>query len=102
MRGIHTLKKIGNVINPQPSLFADKAEISLYEEKVKLIIARYYFFSTQHIKTDTILLKLQAEFFISTERLADIIAERVPDIQALRASAPKREWFKTNWAHLLW
>lgn len=103
MRGKHTLKKVSHLINPeQMPLFPQPAETSLYEEKVKLIIARYYYFNTQNMRSEDILLKLQAEFFISTARIADIISERIPEIQALRKDAPKKDFFKIKWAHLVW
>ncbi len=45
---------------------------------------------------------LEKEFFISTGRIADIIAKQIPALQALRKQSPRREWFKTNWRHLSW
>lgn len=102
MRGKRVIQQVAAAINKEQGSLFPEPKTSLYEEKVKLLIARYYHYNEQQIKYDQILLKLQDEFFISTGRIADIISERVEDVKELRERKPEKKWFATQWAHLIW
>ncbi len=74
----------------------------MYEKKVEAIVARYYYFLTNHVRYDEMLVKLSEEFFLSTGRIADILSEKTEAVQKLRQEPPPKKWFQTNWSHIIW
>ncbi len=104
LRGKRKIKAITAVMatSEQEDIISPKESRSLYDEKVKLLTARYYYYNNKLKNYEKVLQMLEKEFFISTGRIADIIAKQIPVLHALRDQAPKREWFKTNWRHLTW
>lgn len=104
MRGKRIIKELSTTILPEQTLFPEK-ETSLYEEKVKLLTARYYYYLNVHeprMRYEEILTTLSKEFFVSTGRIADILTDNTDEILQLRKDAPKHSWFKLNWAYLVW
>lgn len=102
MRGKHTLKRLGESIELPAVVAAPTAEKSAHEKKVELMVARYYFYTTQQYAYDKILEKLASEFFLSTGRVADILVSKTEEIKKLRQTQPQKSWFATKWTHLLW
>lgn len=103
MRGKHTLKKLGELLTPEDnSTILQPSANSLYEEKCKCIAARYYYYHSQKMNYEDILIKLQSEFYVSTGTIATIVTRNVEEVKKLREQAPKRSWFATQWAHLIW
>lgn len=103
LRGKHKLKALTDSIQPaEQTLLFPAEETTLYDEKVKLLIARYCFYLGNTPNYQDILTKLSKEFFISTGRIADILVSKSDEIKALKNNAPKQSWYKVQWAHLVW
>ena len=105
MRGKRKLKNISNTVEPgQVTPFVATQEKNLYNEKVKVLIARYYYYQYLAKKQayEDILTKLENEFHISSRRIVDIIDGQIPAIQELKKRAPARDWFRQQWGHLMW
>jgi hypothetical protein len=105
LRGKHKMKAINGAMEPgHQATFTNEGEghTTLYDEKVRLLTARYYYHNNNLKNYEQALVALAKEFFISTGRIADIIAGQIPTLQALRKMAPKKAWFKSNWGHMVW
>lgn len=102
MRGKHIVKKLGEEIIPTPDSTTITEEKSAFAKKCELIVARYYFYTSQNYAYDTVLTKLAEEFFLSTGRIATILQENTEQIKSLRKQQPKSSWFAARWVHLIW
>jgi hypothetical protein len=105
MRGIRKLKDINSAVGPtQPVLVDPARDKNLYDEKVKVLTARYYYYQYLAKKRtyEDILTILENEFHISSRRIVDIINRQIPTIQELKKLAPARDWFKQQWGHFTW
>lgn len=87
-----------------PQVSEETQTASLYDDKIELLVARYYYLRTveKSASNEEILVRMRAEFFISTNYIAILLSKHVGQIQQLRKEAPKKEWFRMKWAHLVW
>lgn len=105
LRGKRKLKDISTSVAPE--LFQETKEeivLSDYEKKVELLTARYYYYLAVNKQGNIVLIleKLQKEFFISSNQITNIIEKNTDSIKQLRAIAPKPDWFKSKWSHIVW
>ena len=103
-RGKHRLKAISRAIAPEQytKTAATERPAKLYAEKVRLVAARYYYYTTLSKNYEEILRMLEQEFFISSGRITDIIEQQIPALKVLRKQAPDKQWFRKQWGHLKW
>jgi hypothetical protein len=100
------------------SLFADENSVStvadtaperkgrseaLKAKQNELIVARYYYYiKIQGRQYEATLELLQAEIFLSTYTLVDIIKKNAHQLRLLKTAQPDVKWFRSRYPFLTW
>lgn len=105
MRGKQKFKALAgksSVASPKKSI-----SIKQKDEKIALMAARYVYYSTYgdtngKMVMEEVLTRLSKEFFLSTNRIANILTDNAHLIDNLRRKAPDKKWFRQEWSYWVW
>jgi|GEM_PF-3064658 len=103
--GAKKLQRLSRELFPEDAVAATHDhDNSAYEDKVQAICARYVYYKQQRLPNlvtyDQILKKLEREFWLSSKQITNIICSNPKKVE--EAKEKKKEWFRINWAHLVW
>ena len=101
MRGKRLFTELRNTGNIAPAKRGRNN--TLIAKRNECLLARYYFYTNFTSKSyDDTVMQLVTEFFITPDRIGDVIQRNIEILDSIKEAQPSVYFFQNHWPHIKW